>query len=277
MGRGLSAILPDVNELSEPRYRDVPLELISPNPGQPRKVFDPDALDLLADSMQDAGVIQPLVLRPLPDGRYELIAGERRWRAAQLAGLETVPAVLRIDDDAQRLQIALIENMAREDLTPVEEARACAALVEELDVSREEVAKRLGRSRSGISNLIRLLDLPDPVLDLLQSGELSEGHGRALLSVAGQQERLRLARQAAESGWSVRETERRVKGEGSVARPKREIHPDEEAAIGKAEDAFERALGRDVRVSSGARGLTVQIRFEDLDELLGLAESLRRK
>ena len=223
-------------------------------------------------------MIQPVVVRPLSDGRYELIAGERRWRAAQSAGLATVPALLRSEEEAERLQMALIENMAREDLNPIEAARACAALVEELELSKEEVARRVGRSRSAISNLIRLLDLPDQVLDLLAAGELSEGHGRALLVVDGQDERRRLARAAAAGGWSVRELERRVKGEdGAAPRLKALPHPDEEAAIGRAEDALERALGRGVRVSSTKGGLTARIQFEDLDELLALADSLRRR
>ena len=277
MGRGLAAILPESHEVSGPQYRDVPVELIKPNPGQPRKTFDADALERLAESVAESGVIQPVVVRPLPDGRYELIAGERRWRAAQQAGLETVPAVLRSDDENRRLQMALIENMAREDLNPVEEARGCAALVEELALSKEEVAKRMGRSRSAISNLIRLLDLPDQVLELLETEQLSEGHGRALLSIRDQDERRRLAREAVAGGWSVRETERQAKGEGGAkAKPVAVRHPDEEAAIGKAEDALERALGRDVRVTSGARGLTASIKFEDLDELLALAQALSR-
>ena len=277
MGRGLAAILPESHEVGEPQFRDVPVELIRPNPDQPRKAFDADALERLAESVAEAGVVQPVVVRPLADGRYELIAGERRWRAASRAGLATVPAVLRSDEEAKRLQMALVENMAREDLNPVEEARACAALVEELELSKEEVARRVGRSRSAVSNLIRLLDLPDPALDLLEAGELSEGHGRALLMAHGDEERARLAREAAREGWSVRETERRVKG-GGPGPPKLKAlpHPDEEAAIGRAEDALERALGREVRVSAGARGLTAQIRFEDLDELLSLAGALRR-
>lgn len=278
IGRGLAAILPESHEVGEPSFRDVPVGLIRPNPSQPRKSFDADALGRLAVSVAETGVVQPVIVRPLPDGRYELIAGERRWRAAQQAGVETVPAILRTEDEAERLQMTLVENMAREDLNPVEEARACAALVEDLELSKEDVARRVGRSRSTISNLIRLLDLPDPVLEMLESGDLSEGHGRALLSAKDHDERLRLGRQALRGGWSVRETERRAKGEGGApARKARERHPDEEAAIGKAEDAFERALGRDVRVSAGARGFSVQIRFDDLDELLSLAKSLSRR
>ncbi len=278
MGRGLAAILPESHEVSEPSYRDVPVELIKPNAGQPRKTFDDDGLARLAESIAESGVVQPLVVRPLSDGRYELIAGERRWRAARQAGLDTVPAILRTEDETKRLQMALVENMAREDLNPIEEARACAALVEELDLSKEEVARRVGRSRSSISNLIRLLDLPDPVIEMLESEALSEGHGRALLAAKSQDRRRSLARQAVAEGWSVRETERRAKGEGGGAERKpRELHPDEEAAIGKAEDALERALGHDVRVRSGANGLTAQIRFTDLDEVLALTKALRRK
>ena len=155
--------------------------MISPNPNQPRTRFDADALAALAASIESSGVIQPLLVRPLPDGSYELIAGERRWRAARQAGLAEVPAVIRDSAEAERLQTALIENMVREDLNPVDEARACAALVEDLGLSKEELARRLGRSRPAISNLIRLLDLPDEALDLLEAGELSEGHGRAIL------------------------------------------------------------------------------------------------
>jgi ParB family chromosome partitioning protein len=278
MGRGLAAILPESHEVSEPSYRDVPVELIRPSDGQPRKSFDAESIAMLAESIAESGVVQPLVVRPLSDGRYELIAGERRWRAAQVAGLATVPAVLRSEDETKRLQMALVENMAREDLNPIEEARACAALVEELDLSKEEVARRVGRSRSAISNLIRLLDLPDQVIALLEAEELSEGHGRALLLVKGQDERRELARKAVAEGWSVRETERQAKGEDvQPARKPRRLHPDEEAAIGTAEDALERALGRDVRVSSSTRGLIARIRFEDLDELLALTQALRRK
>ena len=191
--------------------RELPVELIKPNPNQPRTKIDPEALAGLASSIEANGVVQPLLVRPLPDGSYELIAGERRWRAAQAAGLEKVPAVVRDQELAERLQVALIENMVREDLNPVDEARACAALVDELGLSKEELASRVGRSRPAVSNLIRLLDLPDEALELLESGELSEGHGRALLGADGNDVRRRLARDAARGGWSVRETENRAK------------------------------------------------------------------
>jgi ParB family chromosome partitioning protein len=255
MGRGLAAILPTEGESAEPVLRHVPVELIQPNAAQPRKRFDPDSIAALAKSLADAGVVQPLIVRPLPDGRYELIAGERRWRAAREAKLETVPVILRDEDETQRLQTALIENVAREDLNPVEEARACAALVEDLGLTKEELGRRLGRSRVAISNLIRLLDLPDPVLELLEGGELSEGHGRAILQARGQEARRRLARAAAANGWSVRETERRAKADGAEAEPRPRRHPDEAEALRRAEEALEEALGTGVVVRAARGGL----------------------
>jgi len=248
--------------------------LIKPNPNQPRTKFDPEALRALSASIETSGVVQPLLVRPLHDGSYELIAGERRWRAAQQAGLEKVPAVVRDPEEADRLQATLIENMVREDLNPVDEARACAALVEDLGLSKEELARRLARSRPAVSNLIRLLDLPDEALALLESGELSEGHGRALLGARGNDVRRRLARDAARSGWSVRETENRVKlagqpksGEGS----RKKLDPEEAAAMRDAADRLESALGHEVRVKPKGREIAVEIRFDDLEEALALA------
>src|ERR687886_176306 len=195
MGCGLAAILsptiPPAGSEAAPELRTLPVELISPNPRQPRQSFDEAALLALADSVRERGLLQPVLVRPLPGGTYELIAGERRWRAARLAGLETVPALVRPHDDAASLELALIENMAREDLNPVEEARACALLVDELGLTREEIGRRVGRSRVAVSNLMRLLDLPDDVLDLLVCGKLTEGHGRAVLMAENHDDRRR--------------------------------------------------------------------------------------
>ena len=272
MGRGLAAILPETG-IGEPDFREIPVAMIRPNPDQPRRRFDPEAIAALAASIAEAGVIQPLIVRPLADGRYELIAGERRWRAAREAKLELVPALLRDEDETQRLQTALIENVAREDLNPVDEARACAALVEDLGVTKEELGRRLGRSRVAISNLIRLLDLPDPVLELLESGELSEGHGRAILQARGSEARTELARRAAAGGWSVRETERRAKaGERQAA--KVIAHPDQEAALRRAEEALESALGHGIKVTAAKRGVRAELRFDDLESLLSFARGL---
>jgi ParB family transcriptional regulator, chromosome partitioning protein len=277
MGRGLAAILPEADQSAAGELRELPVGLVKPNPNQPRTQFDQEALDALAASIEMSGVVQPLLVRPLHDGSYELVAGERRWRAAQQAGLDKVPAVVRDSEQAERLQVALIENMVREDLNPVEEARACAALIEELDVSKEDLARRVGRSRPAVSNLIRLLDLPDELLGLLESGELSEGHGKALLAARGNDVRRRLGREAARYGWSVRETENRAK---LASQPKaraatKRLDPEEQAALSDAADLLESALGHEVRVRAGkGEEVAVEIRFDDLDEALALARRI---
>jgi ParB family chromosome partitioning protein len=277
IGRGLAAILPETAAEDAGELRELPVGLIKPNPNQPRKTFDPESLAGLASSIEVSGIVQPLLVRPLHDGSYELIAGERRWRAAQQAGLEKVPAVVRDPEEAERLQAALIENMVREDLNPVDEARACAALVEDLGLSKEELAKRVGRSRPAVSNLIRLLDLPDEVLELLESGELSEGHGRAVLSVDGNDVRRRLARDAARAGWSVRETENRAKLASQPkekGRSRKGVDPEEAAAMRATADRLESALGHEVKVRTKGEEIAVEIRFEDLDEALALARKI---
>jgi ParB family chromosome partitioning protein len=284
MGRGLAAIMAVSTdpESHVEEFRQVAVELIFPNPRQPRRNFDDDALAALASSLESRGVLQPVLVRPSPDGdgRFELIAGERRWRAAQLAGLETIPAIVRARDDAESLELALIENMAREDLNPVEEARACAALVEELGLSREEVGLRIGRSRVAVSNLVRLLDLPDEALELLERGQLSEGHGRALLTANDHAARRRLARSAADEGWSVRTLEQRARdaneGDGSEEDPPRpsprEIHPDQLDACATIGEALRAALGADVRVAVARGGAyRAELLFASPEEALELA------
>ena len=283
MGRGLAAILSVSGGAasSTDDLRHIPVELIVPNPKQPRRAFDEGALEALAGSLRERGVLQPVLVRPVAGGTYELVAGERRWRAAQLAGLETVPALVRDRDDAEALEAALIENMAREDLNPVEEARACAALVEELGLTREIVGLRVGRSRVAVTNLLRLLDLPDEALALLERGELSEGHGRALLLATDHGDRRRLARSAAAEGWSVRALEARARAanEDSGARGKRAgpdgPHPDQQAAAEQIADALGGALGIEVTVRARGAGYRVELAFDDPDEALALARRLR--
>jgi len=280
LGAGLAAILPETATAEEVgELRELPVEAIAPNPKQPRTRFDPEALTGLVSSIEESGVVQPLLVRPLRDGGYELIAGERRWRAAQQAGLEKVPAIVRDSEQAERLQVALIENMVREDLNPVEEARACVALVEDLGLSREKLARRIGRSRPAVSNLIRLLDLPDEALDLLEAGELSEGHGRALLAAPGNDVRRRLARDAAKGGWSVRETENRVKlaSQPKKRGPRKRVGAEEAEAMRVAADRLESALGHEVEVRPKGEEVAVEIRFGDLDEALALARRLARR
>ncbi len=277
MGKGLAAILAASPKEEPEELRQIAVELIAPNPNQPRRHFDEEALTALAASLEERGVLQPVLVRPLPGGRYELIAGERRWRAAQLARLEQLPAIVRRHDDAASLELAVIENMAREDLNPLEEARACLALVEELNLTREDVGRRVGRSRVAISNLIRLLDLPDEALELLERGALSEGHGRALLLAKDHDARRRLARDAAANGWSVRELERRARAaeERPVAsRARRNLHPDQAAAVERPSDAFESAFGTEAHAAPQGGGYRLQLAFESLDEALELAARL---
>jgi ParB family chromosome partitioning protein len=280
MGRGLAAILA-VSPRDEPEeLRELPLDVISPNPRQPRHRLDEEHLQALTDSIRARGVIQPVLVRPDPSGQYELIAGERRWRAAQLAGLERIPAVVRYHDDATSLELALIENMAREDLNPVEEARACAALVEELGLTREDVGLRVGRSRVAVSNLLRLLELPDEVLELLEQRRLSEGHGRALLLAADHGDRRALARQAAAERWSVRELEQRARQKNGastrrVRRPAPAQHPDRQEAIERISDELGEVLGANLEVRAAGSGYAVRMSFASLDEALELAQRLR--
>jgi ParB family chromosome partitioning protein len=291
MGRGLEAILSVSTEgavAREEELRELPIELIVPGRAQPRKRFDEDALQALAGSLGERGVLQPVLVRPLPGGTYELVAGERRWRAAQIAGLTAIPALVRAREDSEALELALIENMAREDLSPIEEARACAALVEELGLTREEVGRRVGRGRVAVSNLVRLLDLPDEVIDLLQEGALSEGHGRALLLAEDHGTRTRLARSAVQEGWSVRSVEARAReanardGTGRKRRGGRPrvsagaSHPDQEQAAREIADALGAALGAEVQVKPARDGgYRAEIGFDTPEEALELARRLR--
>jgi ParB family transcriptional regulator, chromosome partitioning protein len=281
MGRGLAAILSSGQSAPEAELRELPVDLISPNPNQPRRMFDEQPLVALAESLRERGMLQPVLVRPVPGGSYELIAGERRWRAARLAGLESVPAMVRPDDDAASLELALIENMAREDLNPLEEARACAALIDDLGLTREEIGRRVGRSRVAISNLLRLLELPDLALMLLEDGSLSEGHGRALLMAPDHDAQRRLAREAASKGWSVRHTEERARAvagraaDDVTAQPATPAaHADQIDAAERLGEAFERALGAEVRVTPRAGGYRVQLAFDSLEEALEVAERL---
>ncbi len=290
MGRGLDAILSVSTEgavTREEELRELPIELIAPSPTQPRRRFDQDALQALAGSLSERGVLQPVLVRPRPGGTYELVAGERRWRAAQIAGLTAIPALVRPRADAEALELALIENMAREDLSPIEEARACAALVEELGLTREEVGLRVGRGRVAVSNLVRLLDLPDEVIELLQEGVLSEGHGRALLLAEDHGARTRLARSAVQEGWSVRTVEARAReenagrGERTGRAGKRRssagnLHPDQEQAAREIADALGAALGAEIQVKpTRDGGYRAEMGFATPEEALALAQRLR--
>jgi ParB family transcriptional regulator, chromosome partitioning protein len=287
MGRGLQAILSSTTTAtrlsSSNELRELSVEAIVANPKQPRRRFDDDALAALAESLRTSGVLQPVLVRPTGPSTFELIAGERRWRAAGIAGLKTIPAVVRSDTDAQSLETALIENMAREDLNPVEEARACALLVEELGLTREEVGCRVGRSRVAVSNLMRLLDLPDEVLDLLENGVLTEGHGRALLIADDHAERRRLGRLAAQEQWSVRATESAARSnEPKVTKKKNangrfhsdSLHPDQVAAAKEIADLLARSIGLAVSVTPADRHYKVSFTLDNMEEATQLSERL---
>ena len=241
----------------------LPLDAIARNPDQPRQHFDADALARLADSIRERGVLQPVLVRPLGGERFALIAGERRWRAARLAGLARIPAYVRTDsDDAAALELALIENAAREDLTAVEEARTLSTLIHDLGLTQTALAKRIGRSRSDLANTLRLLDLPHDVLDLIGAGQLSKGHGKSLLAHPDPAARSRLAKRAADHGWSVRQLER------AIAPPARQRTQSTNVVRGRAaaRELTERAartIDVPVQVRTRGDGFTVHLNVAD--------------
>ena len=284
MGRGLSAILPTTpTDLTQDELRQLPIASIEVNPNQPRTSFDQEALDALAASIQQNGVIQPLLVKPLAGGRYELVAGERRLRASKLAGVEKVPAYVRADLEANTLELALVENMARVDLNPIDAARACAALVDDLNLSKEEVAKRVGKSRVAVSNLIRLLNLPDEVIAMLEDGMLSEGHGRALLRANDNFAIRRLAHEAVDRGWSVRETERQAEAAAEGAKPQAKVESSPTAAQSEAAEAasvigerFTALVGIDPVVKVSDRGVKVKLDFASVEEAMKALDKLKK-
>jgi ParB family chromosome partitioning protein len=298
LGKGLGALIGESRaalgrsgaspSLQEGRLRELPLADISVNRRQPRRTFADEELQELAASIGALGVVQPIVVRPLheapadegapaPTGvRFELIAGERRLRAAGLAGLEYIPALVRPADEIASLEIALAENVAREDLNAIEEALAYAALTDEFGLTHERIAELVGRSRVSVTNLLRLLDLPDDVRALIERGELSEGHGRALLGLADHGERRRVARLVVAEGLTVRQVE-------ALVRKLQEGAPEEAAATrpaagadyGDLVDELYGVFEAPVRIRSGKRGGTIQIGFKDAAELRRLVELLR--
>ncbi|HXY80628.1 MAG TPA: ParB/RepB/Spo0J family partition protein [Gaiellaceae bacterium] len=251
---------------------ELPVDVLHPNPRQPRKRFDGEAGSGLAESIRAQGVIQPLLVRPRDAGGYEIVAGERRWRAAREAGRETVPAVVRESDDRDSLLLGLVENVAREQLTPVEEARAYALLIDEFALSLGEVAERVGRSKPSVSNRIRLLELPDDVLGMVERGQLSEGHARAVLAVPDHEGRRRLAREIVQKGLSVRVAEQRAKWAGARQKPRVRAAPVDPELAARVRAALEHLTGFHARVGTGR----VELFFEDEHELEALAEALEQ-
>ena len=249
------------------RLRDIPITEIQANPAQPRKRFDESALAVLADSIRERGVLQPVIVRPVGAG-YELVAGERRWRAAELAGEASIPAL--VDDaldQAGSLELALIENIVREDLSPIEQARTFSVLLDDLRMTSAVLAKRIGRSRADIANTMRLLDLPDEVVEMIDSAALSKGHGKVLLTEPDHHRRLMLARQAAERGWSVRALEAEIAraAKPSAVRPAPDA--DQCAVATRLEDAITRAIGCEATAKPYRNGFQILLDHPAADRL----------
>ena len=270
LGRGLEVLVGGAEVDS--RLAELPVGAIHPNPRQPRRRFEPEATAGLASSLKQQGLLQPIVVRPRAEGGYELIAGERRWRAAREAGLEVLPALVREADDRDSLLLALVENVAREQLSPVEEARAYATLLDEFELSLGEVAERVGRSKPSVSNRLRLLELPEEVLWMVVRGELTEGHARAVLALPDHDARKRLAKRIAREGMSVRAAERAAQEGGATRRPRAatKVNP---VLAERARAAAEHVTGFPARVSAGK----LEIQFGDevrLEELVETLEAL---
>lgn len=280
LGRGLDALFADnsLEEISSTSAVKLKINDIEPNRDQPRKDFDEKALNELAESIAQHGVIQPLLVRPLSDGAYQLVAGERRWRAARLAGLSEVPVVVRELSDSETMEIALIENLQREDLNPIEEALGLKLLIDTYGLTQEECADRVGKSRPAIANSLRLLGLSEYILDLVRDGTISSGHARALLPLGDEQKMHDLAQDIISKELSVRETERAVKlllqGEKKVQKKpkKRDKYYDE------VELALSQTMGRKIKVlpGKGQRG-TLEIEFFSKDDLAKIAKALEEE
>ncbi|WP_419927145.1 ParB/RepB/Spo0J family partition protein [Candidatus Poriferisocius sp.] len=276
LGRGLSALISDSTSQSEgvrsSSYLELPLDAIAVNPYQPRDKFDQASLNVLTESIREVGVLQPVLVRPSIDGRYELIAGERRCRAARQAGLDRIPAVVRTAEDADTLEQALLENLHREDLNAIEEAAACQQLMDEFGFTQETVAKRLGRSRSAVANSVRLLQLPDEVKAMVIGGSLSAGHARALLGVANEKRLIKLAKKAVSDGLTVRMVEEAARGVAPAAKKASHQTPqssgaDRGAAVLELESLLSDHLDTKVDVTLGKGQGKLVIQFADLDDL----------
>lgn len=281
LGKGLDALFMDNETVDSGGVVTLRLSQIEPNRDQPRKIFSEEALNELADSIREHGVLQPLLVRPLPGGSYQLVAGERRWRASRMAGLQEVPVVIREMDEEQAMEIALIENLQREDLNAIEEATGYKQLMERYGMTQEQVAKRVGKSRPAIANALRLLNLPQKVMDMVGEGEVSPGHARALLAFDDQDRIVEIAQKVKTGKYSVRDIERMAKNQDEK-KEKAAKAPEELAWGGKSafltemEIAMSMEMGRKVRIISNGEGGTLQIQFWDEEDLKSLAEKFAK-
>lgn len=281
LGKGLDALFMDNETVDSGGVVTLRLSQIEPNRDQPRKIFSEEALNELADSIREHGVLQPLLVRPLPGGSYQLVAGERRWRASRMAGLQEVPVVIREMDEEQAMEIALIENLQREDLNAIEEATGYKQLMERYGMTQEQVAKRVGKSRPAIANALRLLNLPQKVMDMVGEGEVSPGHARALLAFDDQDRIVEIAQKVKTGKYSVRDIERMAKNQDEK-KEKAAKAPEEAAWGGKSafltemEIAMSMEMGRKVRIIPNGEGGTLQIQFWDEEDLKSLAEKFAK-
>ena len=275
LGKGLAALLGDdvIDSQEEKSSLFLPISQVESCASQPRKQFDPESLADLADSIREHGIIQPLLVRPLETGGYQLVAGERRWRAARMIGLTEVPVVIKEMTETEVMELALIENLQRQDLNPLEEAAGYRELMTTYGLTQDQVAKRVGKSRSAVANCLRLLTVPEEIQPFLRSGQLSAGHVKALAGMSDREEMVRIAKSAADKGLSVREVERQVQS-FTAPRPSSPSGEEKEAFYKELELAMNAELGRKVRIRPGRIGGTVEIAFFDQEDLRSLAYRL---
>ena len=277
LGRGLGALLGDFTDELEKKsaYQLLPIYKVEPNPDQPRHDFDEEELQLLADSITVHGVIQPLTVRETGNGYYQIIAGERRWRASRLAGLSEIPAVIIEADDRKAMELALIENLQRQDLNPVEESLGYQALISEYGLTQEEAAARVGKSRPTVANALRLLHLPDSVLDLLRQGSLTSGHARAILSLKSEKEQLEAAQKICALGLSVRQAELLCKNMSKEPKPEKEATFAVDY-VAECEKSLSKHLGRGVKIVNGKRKGRFELEFYGQEDLQNLLDALMK-
>ena len=278
LGKGLSAIFSENDTEDKNEVVSLKISQIEPNRNQPRRSFDEDALQELAQSISEHGVLQPILVRPMIYGGYQIVAGERRYRASRIAGLTEMPAIIRELSDSETMQLALIENLQRSDLTPLEEAKGYQTLIDEYGFSQEDVARTVGKSRSAVANTLRLIGLPDEVKDLLEEGKLSAGHARALLIVDDDKAAVDTAKKIVKDGLSVRETEKLVKKLDSAKPQKKKSSERKVTAYTEVELALTMALGTKVTVTENKnkKGGTLNIEFYDPEELFALTGKLEK-
>ena len=277
LGKGLGALLGDFAEetVEKSPYQHLPLHKVEPNPHQPRHDFDEEELQALADSITEHGILQPLTVRELASGYYQIIAGERRWRAARLAGLQEVPAVIIEADDKKAMELALIENLQRQDLNPVEEALGYQSLMQDHGLTQEDAARRVGKSRPAVANALRLLQLSEEVLEMLRSGKLTAGHARAVLSVGSEKKQREAAQKIAALGLSVRQAELLCKNMNKAPAPEK-LPTLAVDYIGECEKQLSKHLGRGVKIVSSKRKGRFELEFYGAEDLQNLLDALMK-